>query len=138
MAVELLADRNGAADVGLDGGDLRRRRGLEAQDALHDPDAAEHGRGSGAVRGDLKNAGLCHEAAAHRVRREGDFAHLGPFDSRNAVQISEAFVEEREVGIDDVARREVFVEELFDEQACFVDGGELERVVELVVVIERS
>lgn len=40
---ELLADGDGTADVGFDGGDGGRRGDLEAEDALHDPFAAENG-----------------------------------------------------------------------------------------------
>ena len=52
--------------------------------------------------------------------------------------LRQTFIEKREVGIDDGARREVAVEEFVDEEASFFDGGELERVVEFVVVIEGA
>ena len=50
----------------------------------------------------------------------------------------QTFVEEREVGIDDGARREVAFEQFLDKEAGFFDGGELERVVEFVVVVESG
>lgn len=41
--VELLTDGDGAADVGFDGRDAGGRGGFKAEDAFHDPDAAEDG-----------------------------------------------------------------------------------------------
>ena len=69
MTIELLADGDSAADIRLKGGHARRRRGVEAENALHDPDAAENRRRGGAVGGHLKNARLSHDAAADGVLR---------------------------------------------------------------------
>ncbi len=65
-------------------------------------------------------------------------AHRDSADAGDAVVFRQAFVQEREVGIDDGARRQVAVEEFLDEEAGFFDGGELERVVEFVVVVESG
>ena len=61
-----------------------------------------------------------------------------PRDAGDAVVFRQTFIEEREVGIDDAARREVAIEQFLDEEARLFDGGELERVVEFVVVIEGA
>ena len=111
---------------------------MEAEDALHDPDAAENRRRGGAVGGHFENARLSHDSAADGVFRERDLAHRDPGDARDAVVFRQTFIEEREVGIDDGARREVAIEEFLDEEAGLFDGGELERVVEFVVVIEGA
>ena len=52
--------------------------------------------------------------------------------------LCESFIEKREVGIDDVARGEVALEQFLDEETGFVDRRELERVVELVIVVESG
>ena len=67
-----------------------------------------------------------------------DLAHGDSRDARNAVVLRQTFIEKREVGIDDVACRKVAVEQFLDEETRFFDSGELERVVEFVVVIESG
>jgi predicted RNA-binding protein with TRAM domain len=46
------------------------------------------------------------------------------------------FVEERKVGIDDGARREVAVEQFLDEQTGLLNRRELQGVVEFVVIVQ--
>ena len=75
VPVELLADGDRAPDIRLESGHARGRRGVEAEDAFHDPDAAKHRRRGGAVGSHLENARLSHDAAAHGVFRERDLAH---------------------------------------------------------------
>ena len=50
--------------------------------------------------------------------------------------IRQAFIQKREVGINDVARRKIPYEQFFHEQTCFLDGGKFQRVVQLIVVIQ--
>ena len=78
MLVELLADRGRAADVGLDGGHVRRRwwRGL-ADDVLEHPLATQHGRGGRAIGGDLQHAALRHHATTMRACGEVHAAEFG-------------------------------------------------------------
>ena len=138
VAVELLADGDRASDIRLKCGHARGRGGVEAEDALHDPDAAQNGRRCSPIRGHLENARLSQDSAADGVFRERDLAHRDSADAGDAIVFRQTFVEEGEVGIDDGARREVAVEEFLDEETGFFDGGELERVVEFVVVIEGA
>ena len=138
MMIELLADGDRASDIRFESGHARRRRGVEAEDPLHDPDAAEHRRRGGAVRRDLKDARLSHDSAADGVFRERDLAHRDSGHAGDAVVFRQTLIEEREVGIDDGTRREVPVEQFLDEEPGFFHGGELERVVEFVVVVERG
>ena len=74
---QLLADRRGAADVRLDGRDVRgglgRRR---AQDAVQHPGPAQDRRRRGAVGRHLQHAGHRQHAAAVAVRRQRDLAEL--------------------------------------------------------------
>lgn len=79
MFGELLTDRDGAADIGLDGGNGRRRRDVEAEDAFDDLFATEDGRGGGAVRRDFEHAGLSDEAAARAIRRDRHAPHRHAF-----------------------------------------------------------
>ena len=126
------APRISGSSAGTPGG----RRGVEAEDALHDPDAAQHRRRGGAVGGHLEDARLSHDSAADGVLRERDLAHRDSRHAGDAVVLRQTFVEEREVGIDDGARRQVAVEQFLDEETGLFDGGELQRVVEFVVVVE--
>ena len=109
---------------------------MEAEDAFHDPDAAKNRRRGGAVGGHFENARLSHDSAADGVFRERDLAHRDSVDAGDAVVFRQTFIEEREVGIDDGARREVAVEQFLHEETGFFDGGELQRIVEFVVVVE--
>src|SRR5687767_2949167 len=94
MTIELLPNGDGAANVGLDSRHSARGRGMEAENALHDPHAANHWRCCRAVRRHLKNAGLSHQAAPHRLLRELHFAHGCTRYFRNAVMPGEALIEE--------------------------------------------
>ena len=72
------------------------------------------------------------------ILRERDLAHGGARHSGHAVELSQAFIEESEIGIDDGPRRKVFSEQLLNEEPGLFHGGELERVVEFVVVIQSG
>jgi hypothetical protein len=83
----LFADGFGAADVGFDGGHAGGRgRGWFAQEAVHDPGAAEDGRGAGAVGGDLEQGALREQAATDAAGGEGDAADGGAFDAGQFVE----------------------------------------------------
>ena len=138
VLVELLADRDGAANVGFDGRHRGwRRRNVMAHNALENPFAAQDRRSRGAVGGDLEHAGLGHEAATQAVLGEGHPAHLDPVDAGNLVVRREPLVQEGEVGIDDIARGQIVVEQFRKEVARLLDRGFVERLVEIVVVVER-
>src|ERR1043166_5301423 len=108
MLVELLANRDRAANVRLDRDYGRgwRRRDF-AEDPLGDPHAAQHRRGRRAVRGYLEHAGLRHQPAAHAVGWERDAPHGNALDPGHAIVPREVFVEKREVGIDHVPRWQI-------------------------------
>ncbi len=52
--------------------------------------------------------------------------------------LGQPLVQEREVRIDDVTRRQVGVQELGEEESRLLQGRLLQRVVELVIVVERG
>ena len=139
VLLELLADRDRAADVRLDGLDRRRRgRRLQSQDSLGDPVAAEHRRGRRAVGGHLEDAGLRHHPAAEAVGRQLHLAESGAGDAADAVMLGQPLVQEREVRIDDVPRRQVGAQEFGEEEPRLLQRRQLQRVVELVIVVERG
>jgi len=52
--IELVADGDGAADVGLDGGNvIGRRWDVDTENLLEEPDSADDRRGGGAIGGDF-------------------------------------------------------------------------------------
>ena len=139
VLLQLLADRHRAADIRLDGLDRRRRgRRLQPQDPLGDPVAAQHRRGRRAVGGHLEDAGLRHHPAAEAVGRQLHLAESGAGDAGDAVMVGQPLVQEREVRIDDVTRRQVGAQELGEEEPRLLQRGQLQRVVELVIVVERG
>ena len=137
VSFDLLPDGDGAADIRFDRWNGRRRRRLEAQDPFRDPHAAQHRRGRCAVGRDLEHAGLRHESAADALLVERDLPHLGPRDPLDAVVPGQPLVEKREIGIDDVPRRQILFQEFRDEEPRFLHGSQLQRVVQLVVVVKR-
>jgi hypothetical protein len=50
--------------------------------------------------------------------------------------VGEAFVQNGEIGIDYIARREVPVQKFLNEKAGLFDCGELEGIVEFVVIVQ--
>jgi hypothetical protein len=75
---EQIADRGGTADVRLDGGHaLRRRWRWLTQQLFHDPNAAQHGRGGGAVCGVFHERGLRDETSKRAAFRQGHTLHGG-------------------------------------------------------------
>src|SRR5579871_1531572 len=138
VPIELLTDRDRASDIRLQSRHARGRRSVESENAFHDPDAAQDRRRRGAVRRDLQDTRLRHDSAADRIFRQRDLAHSDSVDAGDAVMFRESLIEEGEVGIDDGARRKVPVEHLVYEQSRFFDGGELEWIVEFVIVVKRS
>ena len=123
MLFELCADGRGAAGVGLDGRHAGRRRGWRlAEDALHDPRAAQHRRGRGAVGGHLEHAGLGQQAAARAVRRQRHAPQGHAFHGRQAIVRGEPLVEHGEIGRDEVPRRQVAVQQLGEEQLGLLEG----------------
>ncbi len=75
-----------------------------------------------------------------RTLSAGSFT-LRKFDARDAldaVMVGQPLVEEREVRIDDVPRRQVGPQQLGEEQPRLLDCRQLQRVVEFVVVVKRG
>ena len=129
---ELIADGDGATDVGFDSGDTGWRwRDGAGEDVVEDPDAAEDGGGVGAIGGDFEDAGVSKDAATDGVGRESDNARV--FVARDAGDVvveGEAFVEDGEVGVDEVGNGEVFFEEVGEEAFGFANHRFLEHGVE--------
>ena len=138
MLVELLADGDRAADVRLDGGHARRRRRrFLAEDALHDPRAAQHRRGGRAVGGDFEHAGLRHQPAARAVLRQRHAAQrhaLAPAAGRSARRAARsASRSPTRRGCAPADRPQQFGEE----QLRLLQRRFGQQVVEVVVGIER-
>ena len=114
---KLLANRRGAAGVGLDRRHARwRRRRGAAEQAIHHPHAPLHRRRGRAVCRELENRCLGEQAAAVRARRKRDAADLYAVDSRNPVMHGEPLGEHCEVCIDERACGLVFGDQLADER----------------------
>ena len=112
VLVELLPDRDRASNVGLDGRHRSRwRRNIVAHDALANPFAPQDRRSRRAVGGHLEHAGVGHESAAETVFGQGHPAHLDAFHAGNLVMRREPLVQEGKVGIDNVARRQIVVQQ---------------------------
>ena len=138
VLVKLLADGDGSADIGFDRGDGRRRWNFEAEDTLDDPFAAQHGRGGGAVGGDLEHAGLRHDPAARAVGRQRHPPHGHAVDPGHAVMRGEALIEEREVRVNQIAHRQIAAQQLGEEELRLGERGLGQRIVEVVIIIERG
>src|SRR5436190_1462131 len=83
-------------------GDVRRRRsGRLAEDSFQHPLATEDGRGTGAIGGDLEDAGVSQDAAAVAGGWERDLAQLAAVDAGDAVVLGEPLVEEAPAGVDE-------------------------------------
>src|SRR5579883_538008 len=105
MTIKLLAYGDGAPDIWFDGGHAGRLNESGTEDALHDPDPSDYWRGGGAVGRHLEHARLGQQAAADGVFRECNPAHCDSGNAGYAVVLRKAFVEEGEIGINNVARR---------------------------------
>ena len=137
VEVELFADRGGSAGVRFDCCDPGGRRGnVEAEEAFNNPYSAQDRRSRGAIGGDTQNAGLGEESAAWGVFWELDKAWLDALENRESVVLGEAFVKEGEVGVDEIADGEIFLNEVGEKEACFAEGGLGEEVIEIVVRVE--
>ena len=120
MRRQLLADGGRAARVRLQAGDVGRRRGRRLAEQVRQHEiAARHGRSSGAVGGDLENARLRQQTAAHAACRQRRFAHLLAAHAGYSVVLGQAAVEEGEVRVEQVAHAEIFREQLLQEQLGF-------------------
>ena len=115
MFGELLADGRGAADIGLDGGHIRRRRRRRlAQDAVEHPRAAHHGACRSAIGRDLEDACMREHAAAMMLRLERHFAERHPMHVRDAVVARQSPVEHRKVRVDEVPHAQVFFQQFVE------------------------
>ena len=134
MLLQLLTDRHGPPGVRLDGGYAGGRGWrLAAEDALHDPGAADDGRSRGAVGGHLEHRGLRHETTADAAGRQRHLTQLHAFDGRELVERSETLVDEDEVGLDDGAGRQVGAQELGEGGMALVAGRVQQMVVEIII-----
>ena len=106
-----LPDRRGPRGVGLDRGNVgRRRQPGNAEQPLHHPHAPQHGRRGRAVGRHLQDRGLRQESAAGQtggnlLLAEGRAAH-----ALDAVELGQPLVDEDGVGVDQLADAEVLVE----------------------------
>src|SRR5277367_1076400 len=138
MTVKLLADCDRPPNIRFERRNAGWRRGMEAENAFHDPDTANYRRGGCAVCGYLEDAGLRHDSAADRIFGEHDPAHSYSTDAGDAVVFCQPFIEEREVRVNDGARRQITVEHFLNEKTGFFHGGQLQWVVEFVVVVKGA
>ena len=126
---QLLADGGGSANVGLDGWHIgRRRAGRGAEEFFQEPDAAGHGRGLDAVRGNGEDAGLAEQAATGRIGRQADALQVITADLGQFVEPRQPGVEIGEVGIDERGDGAVGANEFGDEAPGFLLHRRLEAV----------
>ena len=110
------AHGSGAADIGVDGGNVvGRRRGRGAENVFKQPDPAGDRRSFDAVGADGEDAGLTEEASA-LCRVYGDTAELvagGAIDGEGeAVETGEGAVDECVIGVEETDDAGVAVEEV--------------------------
>jgi hypothetical protein len=79
---------------------------------------------------------LGEESTAGGVGGELHQAGFDAFEGGQAVVLGKAFVEEREVRIDEVAGGEVVLDEVLEEEPGFAEGRFGEKVVEVVIRVE--
>ena len=134
MLGELLANRGRAARIGLERRDIGGRGiGRFAEQPPHDPGAAQHRRGDGAVGRHLEHARLGQHAAAMTARRQRHAAELFPGHAGDLVMFGDAAVEHQKVGMDEVAQLRIVAEQFGEERVRFADHGRFEDVVEFRV-----
>ena len=126
--VELFANGGRPARVGINCSRAGRRRGWRfVEESVHDPDAAFHGGGGGAVCGEFVNGSLSENTAPGRIRSEGDLASFGSAHVGDSVVFGEALVEHGEsrtqergdggIGYDEFAHKDAgFGEHAFVEE----------------------
>ena len=130
MFRQLLANGRGIARVGLNGADVGRRRWQgDAEKALQHPIAAKHRRSNRAVGRHLQNRRLGQHAAAHAVGGQRDFLNLLPHHVGNVVSFGEAAVDHNEIGVDEVADAEIFLQNLVKKRLGLGDHRKLQRLV---------
>src|SRR6185437_12818445 len=129
VLIQLLPDRDRAADVRFNGGNTWWRGGPKTENALHDPHAAKNRRRGRAVRGYFEDTRLRHESTAHGIFRQCDLPHGDSRHAGYAVMSREALIQKSEVRIDDVPRGKILIHQFLDEETRFFDGGEFQRVV---------
>ena len=98
-----------ATDVRFYGRDTwRRRRWRLADKAVHDPDAAQHRRGAGAVRGKLQNGRLREQSAVRATPRQVNTLQVRSLHFMQSVMPGEAIVHEDEVCVNQRMRGKIF------------------------------
>ena len=137
MLVELVANRDRAANVRLDGRHAgRRRRDVLAQDALVHEDAANHGGGCCAVGGHLENGALSEKPAANAVLRLVEDHFLQAPARRefrvhfNFIVTRQSPVQKGEVGIHKAIDAEVGLDQLGQVGARFLEHRFLQDGIE--------
>ena len=119
-ACELLTNWGGAARVGFERANVCGRRWRRtADDVVEHPRAAQHGRCTRAVGGDFQNAGLRQDAASDTFGRQRNTAHRDAGNRREAVEFSEAVVEVRKIGVDELEDTAVILEQISKEESRF-------------------
>src|SRR4029453_6843099 len=75
---------------------------------------------------------------AKAALRQPYFSEIDTSDAGDTVMVRQPLVQERKVRIDDVPRRQIGAQQFREEQASLLHGRQLERIVELVIVVERG
>ena len=100
-----------ATDVRFDGGDTwRRRRWRLADEAVHDPSAAQHRGGAGAIGGKLQNGRLREQSAERAARWQVNTLQVRSLHFVQSVMPREAIVHEGEVCVNQRIRGKIFAD----------------------------
>ena len=115
------------------GGRRWRRR---AEDVFQYEQAAFHRRGARGVRRDDEHGAVGEDAAARRVLRQADAAHLRAFDVeiRQVVMLRETFVEEGVIGIEEFQHAAVLSHDMGEGHLGFTTHGATQFAVEFHVL----
>ena len=116
--------------VGLDLASIGRGRGRRiAQEILQNPDTTFDGFRTRSIGETCQNTGVSHDPTTMRIRGETDPAKGVALDSLNSIVTRQPFIDDREIGIDEIKHAEIVVEDFREESFRFLDHGSLEMVV---------
>ena len=119
--LQLLPNRGCAPDIGLDRGNIRRRRtGRRAEHFLKQPDSPFDRRSLHPVRGHRQNAGMPQQTAPRRIGGQQHPAELVAPEFRQSVKPGQSGVQIREVGLQNGGDRLVGADQLCNEPPGFL------------------
>jgi len=107
----------------------RRRWRRRSQQVLEHPLAAKNDRRAIGIRRHGQDAALAEQAAPVRIAQR-HAAELRSIDTRDAVVLCEALVDERMVGRQQVEQTAIFADDAADEELRFFHEGRAKRLVE--------